>query len=300
MPGAGAEHATGMEAQAALADIVRQNVEIDAADLARDSAPPACREAAARSFHHFSALAVRRASSSASCAARSRDDRAVPIVDDVERLVVFQALDLHQPVDMIAVCAAAEAVIVIGIDPHARLCFAVERAQDHAVARDRRGSRSGRRDRSRCHRAAARAVEAVAAEFFVCADMRGGNGTTIADLGGVTIAGGTGIAGLIGVMDAVSGADLYRRGIAGQFFPAVRRVAPAPAEFQVDPHRHFERHGLAAEPRHQLSLLARRHRDSPGNHASGEAARCLRASRRASTIFVCRAAEPWISALSAV
>ena len=68
---------------------------------------------------------------------RSRDDRAVPIVDDVERLVVFEALDLHQPVDMIAPGAAAETIIVIGVDPHARLCFAVERAQDHAVARHR-------------------------------------------------------------------------------------------------------------------------------------------------------------------
>ena len=68
---------------------------------------------------------------------RSRDDRAVPIVDDVARLVVFEALDLHQPVDMIAVGVAAEAIIVVGIDPHARFCFAVERAQDHAVARHR-------------------------------------------------------------------------------------------------------------------------------------------------------------------
>ena len=69
--------------------------------------------------------------------ARSRNDRPVPVVEDVQRLGVFQALDPHQPVDMIAVRAAAEAIIVIAVDPHARLRFAVERAQDHAVARYR-------------------------------------------------------------------------------------------------------------------------------------------------------------------
>ena len=41
------------------------------------------------------------------------------------------------------------------------------------------------------------------------------------------------------------------------FVPTVRGVAPGPAEFQVDPDRHRELHGLAAEPRHQFALLAR-------------------------------------------
>ena len=60
--------------------------------------------------------------------------------------------------------------------------------------------------------------------------------------------------------DGRCGRRLDRRAIAGQFFPAVRRVAPAPAELQIDPHRHFERDGVAAEPRDQLGLLARAHR----------------------------------------
>ena len=143
MPGAGAEHAIRVKAQGAFADIVRQNVEIDAADLGEI----ARRQRAGDRLGGVPPLSAR-----APCAGRrprrlrprSRDNRAVPIVDDVARLAVFQALDPHQPVDMIATGAAAEAIIVIGIDPHARLCFAVERAQDHAAARHRQSIRSAR------------------------------------------------------------------------------------------------------------------------------------------------------------
>ena len=42
--------------------------------------------------------------------------------------------------------------------------------------------------------------------------------------------------------------------------PFVLGVAPALSEFQIHAHRHFELHRFAAEPRHQLALLARRDR----------------------------------------
>ena len=76
-------------------------------------------------------------------------------------------------------------------------------------------------------------------------------GGTVAGSGGNSIAGGAASVSLC------CAAPLWD---ASQFFPTVLGVAPAPAELQVDPHRHFEADGLAAEPRDQLALLARRHR----------------------------------------
>ena len=43
-------------------------------------------------------------------------------------------LDLYQPINVVAVGAAAEAVVVIWVDVQARRCFGVERAADLAVA----------------------------------------------------------------------------------------------------------------------------------------------------------------------
>ena len=42
-----------------------------------------------------------------------------------------------------------------------------------------------------------------------------------------------------------------------KLFPGMFGVAPAPAELQIDAHRHFERDGVAAELRDQFGLLAR-------------------------------------------
>ena len=50
------------------------------------------------------------------------------------------------------------------------------------------------------------------------------------------------------------------RGSVVQLRPRMRGVAPAAAEFQIDPHRHLERHGLAAQAGNQFALFARRHR----------------------------------------
>ena len=65
--------------------------------------------------------------------------------------------------------------------------------------------------------------------------------------------------GLAGTTMGFAGATMDVVG-AAELLPCVRGVAPASAEFHVDPHRHQELHGFAAEPRHQLGLLARRHR----------------------------------------
>ena len=131
MPGAGAKHAIRMEAQGALADIVRQNAEIDAADLGEIAR---CQRAGDRlgAVPPFQrALRALRII----LRGRSRNDRAVPVLDHIQRVGVFQALDLHQPVDVITTGAAAEAIEVIPVDPHAGLRLAVQRAQDHAAGR---------------------------------------------------------------------------------------------------------------------------------------------------------------------
>ena len=90
--------------------------------------------------------------------------------------------------------------------------------------------------------------------------------------------------------------DLRR---AGQFFPAVRGVAPGAAELEVNQHRHFELHRLAAEPRHHLGLLPRRDR---AFQASCTCSRGTIPSRQQASIqfLVWIAAEPWISAFSAL
>ena len=109
VPGAGTKHAIRVKAQGALADIGRQNAEIDAADLG---------EIARRQRAGDRAGAVPPFQRVAPCAgvillASSRNNRPVPIVEDVLRLGIFNALNLHQPVNMIAVFAAAEAIIVV-------------------------------------------------------------------------------------------------------------------------------------------------------------------------------------------
>ena len=89
VPGAGAKRAIGMEAQAALADVLRQNAEIDAADLGEIARGQRAgdRPGAVPPFQR-----VRRALGVV-LLARSRNDRPVPVVEDVLRLGIFNALN---------------------------------------------------------------------------------------------------------------------------------------------------------------------------------------------------------------
>ena len=97
-------------------------------------------------------------------------------------------------------------------------------------------------------------------------------------------------------VDGGLGAGFIGAAIAGQFLPAVRGVAPAPAEFQIDAHRHFERDGLTAEPRDQLGLLARASPSSPSTSCICSSGTMPSRQQARIHSLVCRAAEPWISA----
>ena len=144
MPGAGAERAMRMEAQRARRCRPAERRD-RCRERRRDSAPPACRRSAwRRSTISARASCARR---HRSCARRSRNDRAVPVLDHMQRLGVFQALDLHQPVDVIAIGAAAEA---IDSDPDRSACSASSRreAGTGSCGWAAPARRSGRRDQS--------------------------------------------------------------------------------------------------------------------------------------------------------
>ena len=65
----------------------------------------------------------------------ARDRPALPVEDHVDGGVGAQPFDFAQPIEMIAVRAAAEAMIVVAIDVQAGRVVLVERASDLAVDR---------------------------------------------------------------------------------------------------------------------------------------------------------------------
>ena len=274
MPGAGAEHAMRMEAQARSLDIVRQSVEIDAADLgeiarrqragdrlgARPTIsarapcawrrPRVARDRGTTGPSQLSTMSSASAYSRPSTASASRHDRR-------RRRSRSNNSDRGR--------SACSVLFRRGTGTGPCGC-------GRALGQSTRSARSISVWISSRRAAAAAPAERVAAAA-VAAGARGGNGMTIAGLGGTTIAGfgGTAIAGLIGTTVAV-GAGFDRRGCRRSVLPSVCDASP-----QLRPNFRSTRIGTSSETASQpscatsLGLLARASPSSPDSHASGAA-----------------------------
>src|SRR5215831_13919067 len=61
------------------------------------------------------------------------DRRTIPCSEELDRLLAAHPLDLHHPVDVVAVSAADEAVVMVVVDDQARGVIIMEGAANFAV-----------------------------------------------------------------------------------------------------------------------------------------------------------------------